>query len=67
MNENKSDGFIGCLISLQNLQENIRMNKCKSIISNFEVEEGKNDELNKKMKEVTISEVKQEEVINTTL
>ena len=43
------------------------MNKCKSIISNFEVEEGKNDELNKKMKEVTISEAKQEEVINTTL
>ena len=68
MNENKGDGFIGSLVSLKNIYTSIRTNKCKCIISNFEIEEGAKDELNKKMKEVKITEKKNDDkVVNTTL
>ena len=68
MNETKSEGFIGCLISLTALHQTIRVNKCKCIINNFEIEEGKKDDLTKKIKEVTITETKNEDQdFNTTL
>ena len=35
MNENKGDGFIGSLISLDVLSKNVRTNKCKCVIANF--------------------------------
>lgn len=61
MNQNKSDGFIGCLISLEVLLENVRKNQCQCIIANFANEEGSRDDLNKKMGEVEIEEKKIEE------
>lgn len=61
MNETKADSFIGSLISLDSLEQTIRVNKCKSMISNFQIEQGKKDDITKKMGEVKISEMKAEE------
>ena len=67
MNENK-DGFIGSLISLDHIHKTVRINKCKCMIQNYELEETQKDDLNKKMKEVNITEkTGQDDIGNFTL
>jgi hypothetical protein len=60
MNESKSDGFIGSLLSLAGLEAQVRVNKCKCVVANFEIEEGKREDITQKMGEVNISETKEE-------
>lgn len=58
---NDKDNFIGSLIPLQQLLQTVRLNKCKCLIANFESEEGKREEIGKKMGEIEISEKMAEE------
>ena len=44
------------------LNTTIRNNKCKCMIANFEVEEGKTEDVTKKMKEVNLNENKPEDI-----
>jgi hypothetical protein len=59
MNENQgNDKFIGSLISLPAMMNLVRGNKVKSVIQNYESEEHKKDDLNKKINEIDIEEEK---------
>ena len=56
MNENKdNDKFIGSLMPLSRIMEQVRTWKCKSVILNFESEELKKNELNQKLGDIEIS------------
>jgi hypothetical protein len=57
MNENKADDkFIGSLISLSSLMQLVCSSKIKSIISHFETEETKKEDISKKIHDIAIDE-----------
>lgn len=57
MNENKDDEkFIGSLMPLSRILEQVRTCKCKCLILNYENEEAKKDDLNKKINEIDIND-----------
>lgn len=57
MNENKDDEkFIGSLIPLNRMMEMIRSHKIRSVIQNYESEQGKKEDLNKKLNQVELTE-----------
>lgn len=57
MNENKDDDhFIGSLIPLGKILDQVRTVKCKSIILNYETEEAKKDDLSKKINDIDINQ-----------
>lgn len=63
MNENKSDDkFIGSLISLKDLMQLVCKNKIISIISHFETQETKKDDISKKINDIAIDEEKTDNV-----
>lgn len=50
MNENKEDQkFINSLVSLSKIKDQIRLNKCKCLIANFENQEIKKEEISNKI------------------
>ena len=69
MNENKDDDhFIGSLIPLGKILDQVRTVKCKSIILNYEAEEAKKDDLSKKINEIDINDnAESNRVLSTSL
>jgi hypothetical protein len=56
MNEHSDkEHFIGSLIPLPTLLETIRLNKCKCLIAHFHTEEGRKDDLGKKIADIEIT------------
>jgi hypothetical protein len=69
MNENKDDEkFIGSLMPLSRILEQVRASRCKCLILNYESEEAKKDDLNKNIGKIDLSEnADNSKVISTSL
>jgi hypothetical protein len=68
MGEGEDERFIAALMPLPRILEQVRTAKCRCLIQNYESEEAKKDDLNKKIHEIEISEQPENrQAIATTL